>query len=368
LSLASHLNRAWLRKGPLACTLWPLSMLMRAIVAMRREAYRRGWLPSERLPVPVLVVGNRVVGGAGKTPTTIALLAHLKARGWTPGVLSRGYKASSVEGHGEGPLLIDAGTADKLSASATGDEPLLIWRRTGAPLMVGRDRATGGRALMATHPEINLLVCDDGLQHLKLRRDIEVIVFDDRGAGNGWLLPAGPLREPIDVAPQPGLVAEPLILYNAAHASTRLKGHLARRGMAPLQALSEWWRPQQPGQSSHTLRPSDLGPQAPAIWAIAGIAQPQRFFDALLAQGFAIKGVALDDHSDFGTLPWPSGVSHVIVTEKDAVKLPLERVASERPGTQVWVAALDFAPEDSFWTALDAALARLTVQPTTSSG
>jgi tetraacyldisaccharide 4'-kinase len=353
LSLASQLNQAWLRRGALACVLWPLSALMRALVALRRLAYHRGWMRSERLPVPVLVVGNRVVGGAGKTPTTIALLQYLKAQGWQPGVLSRGYKA---KGQPAGHVLIDFDTAQGLNAQDTGDEPLLIWRRTGVPVMVGRERAAGGHALLKAHPEVNLLVCDDGLQHLALQRDIEIVVFDERGTGNGWLLPAGPLREPIDAAPPQGLCAAPIVLYNASSPSTRLRGHLARRSLADLVPLDDWW---QGRASGHTFTAATLPSDAPPAWALAGIAHPQRFFAALVARGLRIHRVGLDDHADFGVLPWPRGVGHVIVTEKDAVKLEPTTIAAQRPGCRVWVAALDFRPEDSFWVALDAALASL---------
>ena len=357
MSAAAYLNRAWLRRGWLPCALWPLSMLMRGLVAARRLGYQRGWLKSVKLPVPLLVVGNRVAGGAGKTPTTIALLQYLQAQGWRPGVLTRGYKAQAV---GPGPLLLDATSAGHLHAGVTGDEPLLIWRRTSAPIMIGRDRAASGRALLASHPEIDLLVCDDGLQHLRLQRDVEVVVFDERGAGNGWLLPAGPLREPIDVAPASTLRAKPIVLYNASKPSTPLPGHLAKRGMAPLQTLEDWW---QGAMTSARLDPSGAArgrapsPPPKSVVAVAGIAQPERFFRALSATGVTVhQGISLDDHADFATLPWPPDVRHVVVTEKDAVKLTPERVAAERPGCQVWVAALDFQPEDNFWTTLDAAL------------
>jgi tetraacyldisaccharide 4'-kinase len=355
MSLAAELNRAWLQRGWLAMLLWPLSMLMRGLVATRRQAYQRGWMKSERLPVPVLVVGNRVLGGAGKTPTTIALLEHLKSRGWQPGVLSRGYRA---DGGGAQPVLIDARTAPGLQAQATGDEPMLIWRRAGVPIMVGRDRVASGQALLRAHPDIDMLVCDDGLQHLRLQRDIEVIVFDERGAGNGWLLPAGPLREPIDVASPDTLRAPPIVLYNANRPSTDLPGHVAQWHTAPLRPLQDWWHSR---PASATLAPDQTRPQAAC--AVAGIAHPQRFFDALARQGFAVEGIALDDHADFATLPWPASARDVIVTEKDAVKLPPERVAAERPGCRVWVAALDFRPEDSFWAAVDAALALLPISP-----
>jgi tetraacyldisaccharide 4'-kinase len=354
MSLAAQLNKAWLTRGWLACLLWPLSMLMRGLVAARRMAFHQGWMRSERLPVPVVVVGNRVLGGAGKTPTTMALLQHLQSQGWRPGVLSRGYKA---DGDGNTPILIDADSSPGLDARRTGDEPLLIWQRTRVPIMVGRDRAASGLALLSAHPEVNVLVCDDGLQHLRLQRDIEIIVFDERGAGNGWLLPAGPLREPIDAAPPPTLRAQPIVIYNANQASTRLQGHMVKRGTAPLCELSDWWHGR---ATSSPLAPSNTGTEpSERICAVAGIAHPQRFFDALTRQGFTVQGIPLDDHADFTTLPWPTSARNVIVTEKDAVKLRPERVAAERPGCTVWVAALDFRPEDSFWTAVDAALAPL---------
>lgn len=350
--LAAQLNQSWLKKGPLALCLLPVAALMLLLVTIRRTGYRQGWLRSEKLPVPVLVVGNRVVGGAGKTPTTIALLKHLQQQGWKPGVLSRGYKAELPEPQTH--VLLDTHTAAGLSAAQTGDEPMLIWRKTGAPVMIGRDRASGGRALLQAHPDINLLVCDDGLQHLQLQRDLEVIVFDARGAGNGWLLPAGPLREPIHVSPANGLAAAPLVLYNAAQASTDLPGHVATQATEPLCPLTDWW---QGRAASATLVPQDT--HTASTWAVAGIAHPQRFFDALRKQGFNCQTIPLDDHADLGDIPWPAQATDVIVTEKDAVKLDPDRLARERPGCRVWVAALDFRPEASFWLALDAALKTL---------
>lgn len=346
-TVAARFNRAWLSRGPLVRLLWPLSLLMTGLVWARRLAYHQGWMRSVKLPVPVIVVGNRVVGGAGKTPTTIALLQRLQSTGWRPGVLSRGYKAQGADG---ASVLIDAQTAQHVNALETGDEPLLIWRRTGAPVMVGRDRVLGGQALLRKHPDINVLVCDDGLQHLRLQRDVEVVVFDERGQGNGWLLPAGPLREPIDAPAPPGLRAPPIVIYNAARTSTTLPGHLASKGLVPLQALSDWWG-REPSDSQR--KPPTQGR---TVWAVAGIAHPQRFFDALASSGLVVQGVPLADHADFSTLPWPVEARDVVVTEKDAIKLRPERIQIERPGCQVWVAALDFQPDEAFWTALDAAL------------
>lgn len=349
--LAEHLTQAWLRRGALACALWPLSLLMTSLVGLRRLAYRQGWATSIRLPVPVLVVGNRIVGGAGKTPTTIAIIQHLQARGMRPGVLTRGYKAGAATST---PRLLDEATQAQLSAHETGDEPLLIWRRTRAPSMIGRDRAQGGLDLLAAHPELDILVCDDGLQHLRLQRDVEVIVFDERGQGNGWLLPAGPLRESIHSPLTPGLQARPLVLYNADHPSTPLPGHCAQRGMVPLQTLQDWW---QGTPTTQTLQPEALAGQP--VMALAGIAHPQRFFASLSKLGFSVQGISLADHADFSTLPWQDAPMDLIVTEKDAIKLPPARLAAERPLTRVWVAGLDFQPEDAFWSALDAVLDRL---------
>jgi tetraacyldisaccharide 4'-kinase len=346
--LGTTLTRAWGHRGALACALWPVSALMGVLVALRRAGYRSGLLHATRLAVPTLVVGNRIVGGAGKTPTTIVLLQHLQRLGWQPGVLSRGYGATERP---EQPLLLDASTEGQLDARHTGDEPLLIWRRTRAPAMIGPNRAACGEALLKAHPEIDILLCDDGLQHLRLKRDIEVVVFDERGAGNGWLLPAGPLREPWNAPATPGLAATPIVIYNAVQASTPLPGHLLQKRLAWPRPLQAWWSGD---QEARPLLPDAHGTP---VWALAGIAQPQRFFDALGQLGFRVQPLPLADHADFSTLPWPAEVRDLIVTEKDAVKLRPERLAAERPLTRVWVAGLDFEPDAGFWQELDAALA-----------
>ena len=182
MSLEHRLRAAWTRRGPVAVLLWPLSRLYGALAARER---RRA--VSMRLPVPVVVIGNVVAGGAGKTPTTLAVVAHLKARGWRPGILSRGHGRDTDDCR---EVLPDS------DPRAVGDEPLLLRQRAKVPVFVATRRAEAGRALLAAHPDCDLLVCDDGLQHLALARDVEICVFDARGVGNGWLLPAGPLREP----------------------------------------------------------------------------------------------------------------------------------------------------------------------------
>lgn len=354
--MAFDITSVWRQRGPGALLLWPLSCLFGALSSLRRLGYRHNWWSSTRLHRPVLVVGNRIVGGAGKTPTTIAILQHLQAQGWHPGVLTRGYKAEASR-HPR-PLLLNAQSQAQLTAQDTGDEPLLIWRRTHVPVMIDPQRARSGQALLKQHPEIDILICDDGLQHLALQRDIEVIVYDERGQGNGWLLPAGPMREPLGTSPTPGLLAAPIVLYNADRPSTPLPGYCAKRSTAPLKSLQAWWQGQ-PAEHDAPPPPTPQQQGSESVWALAGIAQPDRFFAQLEALGWRIHGLPLPDHADLSELPWPQDVAHVFVTEKDAVKLSPEQVRRQRPLTQVWVVSLNFQPEPAFWTALDQALNRL---------
>ncbi len=187
-----RLQHRWARRSALGLALLPLAALYGALTALRRALYRTGVLRSVALGVPVVVVGNLVAGGAGKTPTVMAIVRLLRERGWNPGIVSRGYGRASAD-----VLEVEA----SMPAAASGDEPLLLKRRTGAPVMVGSDRVAAGRALLERHPHVDVIVADDGLQHLRLARDVEVWVFDERGAGNGWLLPSGPLREPLPPRP-----------------------------------------------------------------------------------------------------------------------------------------------------------------------
>jgi tetraacyldisaccharide 4'-kinase len=284
--------------------------------ALEGRARRR---PPQAVPVPVIVVGNLIVGGAGKTPTVMALVGALAAAGRRPGVVSRGHGSRSG---GVRAVDVDA------SAPDVGDEPLLIRRRTGVPVWVGRDRVAAVRALCAAHPEVDVVVSDDGLQHRALPRDAELIVFDDRGVGNGLLLPAGPLREPL--AP---LGPRQRVLYNAARASTPLPGVLAERGLGPALLLADW-------RAGRAERAQPLaGLRDRPLVAVAGIAAPERFFAMLEAAALSIRRVALPDHHDYATLPWDPGTPDVVTTEKDAVKLEPAAAGA----TRVWVVGLDFA-------------------------
>lgn len=334
MSLQQRLEASWATRGPLAWLLWPLSLLFGIVLAVRRALARAGLLRSERLPVPVIVVGNLVVGGAGKTPTVMAVVALLRRQGWTPGIVSRGYGRSD-----DAVLAVTRDTAP----AQCGDEPLLLHLRTGAPVQVGRDRPAAARALLQRCPEVNIVVSDDGLQHLRLARDAQLIVFDERGAGNGLLLPAGPLREPLKAHPPPRSV----VVYNAPAASTPWPGGIARRRLAGAVPLSQWWAGEAPSpQALDALKGRPL-------LAAAGVARPGRFFAMLREQGLRIEELALPDHHAYAMVPWPAGTADVIVTEKDAVKLP---PAAPLGGSRVWVATLDFQLDPASESALCALL------------
>lgn len=326
---ARRLQQAWLSRGALACLLWPLSLLYRLLRALAQRK-----VAPAALDVPVIVVGNLIVGGAGKTPTVLALLALLQQQGWRPGVVSRGYGRDTDD-------LLEVG--EHTDPRRCGDEPLLLHRRGRVPVVVGRDRVAAARLLRERHPAVDVIVSDDGLQHRRLPRDAQLIVFDERGIGNGWLLPAGPLREPFDPAPPPRSV----VVYNAAAPSTPWPGWVVRRALGGVLPLAHWWAGSRAWLPLDTLRGRRLV-------AVAGIARPQRFFGMLHTAGLAIDERPLPDHHDFAELPWPAGTPEVVLTEKDAVKLRPERCAT----TRVWVAALDFALDPAAAAALLALLPR----------
>lgn len=320
---ARRLQEAWLSRGALACALWPLSLLYRLLRALTR---RHAGVAT--LDVPVVVVGNLIAGGAGKTPTVLALLDLLKQRGWTPGVVSRGYGRA-------GDDLLEV--TPELGAARCGDEPLLLRLRGRVPVVVGRDRVAAVRLLRQRHPSVDVIVSDDGLQHRRLPRVAQLIVFDERGIGNGWLLPAGPLREPFAPAPPPRSV----VVYNAAGPSTPWPGWPARRSLGGVLPLADWWAGRRAARPLAELRER-------RVLAAAGVARPQRFFAMLRDAGVTIDELPLPDHFDYAALPWPADASEVVLTEKDAVKLRPERAGK----TRVWVAALDFALDPAAEAAL----------------
>lgn len=335
--LATWLMAHWARPAPTLASrlLRPLAWVYGGLEAAHRSLYRLGWRPVQRAPVPLLVVGNLVAGGAGKTPAVMAVVGLLRQQGWTPGVISRGHGRCST-----GLLEV----TPQQAAANVGDEPLLIHLRTRAPVVVGADRAAAARALCAAHPAVDILVADDGLQHHRLRHDMALIVFDPRGAGNGLLLPAGPLRTPMPK----GLRPNQRVLYNAASPSTALPGCTSTRRLAGVQPLADWWAGQPlPGDGGWPALQALAGAGTPLL-AAAGLAQPEPFFVMLEAQGLAIDRLPMADHHPMQPLPWPADTPCVVLTEKDAVKLPPRLAGS----TAVWVARLDFLPEPAFAGAL----------------
>lgn len=313
------LQSAWLHRGVLAWLLWPASLCYRALVALRSALYGSGRLASERLPVPVVVIGNVVAGGAGKTPVLLALLEHLQARGIRAGVVSRGYGRRSR-------ACIEVTTSSQ--PEQVGDEPMLIQRAAGVPVFVARKRAEAGRALLVAHPGVQVILCDDGLQHLALQRDIELCVFDARGVGNGWLLPAGPLREPWP-RPVDFILSGPEFAPGAAR-------FIVERELAPVACNSRGERIE-----LATLRGRPL-------LAVAGIASPASFFTMLRDQALALECTfALPDHYDFNTVPLPLDPARTVVcTEKDAVKL-------WRTRPDAWAVPLVVRIEAQFWPQFD---------------
>ncbi|HAT31596.1 MAG TPA: tetraacyldisaccharide 4'-kinase [Janthinobacterium sp.] len=333
--LEATLTRNWLRRGPLACALWPLSLLFGALSGARARLYRAGLLRSTRLPVPVVVVGNIFIGGTGKTPLTIWLAQALRQAGFTPGVISRG--------HGSADRLPRPVRADS-SAQQVGDEPLLIARRALCPVMVGRDRAAAGRALLAAHPEVDVLIADDGLQHYALQRDVEIVLFDGRGAGNGWLLPAGPLREP-------RTRARDFTVVNTAQLSPALQARVA----GPDGAAT---RMELVGEFAERL--ADRAERLPLaalagrrLVAAAGIGNPGRFFSMLAAHGLRFVELPLPDHHDFLDQPFAAvDADLILMTEKDAVKCAQIEHIKDDP--RLWVVPVT--------ARIDAALAQRIVE------
>lgn len=337
----------WARRGWRARLLWPLSQVYGLLNALRRHRYLNGSLPIATLPVPVIVVGNVVVGGAGKTPATLAVLQHLKTAGWRPGVVSRGH---GREGRAVLELRPDT------TATVGGDEPVLIHHKAAVPVFVGRRRADAARALLAAHPEVDVVVCDDGLQHLALGRDVSIAVFDDRGLGNGWLLPAGLLREPWPPAAGDPFAPQ-LVLHQGREGGQHADIHIP----PGTQAFFATRRLADEAIDANGARRDLRAFAGETLIAVAGIARPDVFFQMLRELGLVLsQAVPLADHAEasaFAALP-RSPSATVLCTEKDAVKLfdvVARWSASERPA--VWSIPLELQIEPAFFEALDRRLA-----------
>ena len=306
LPLRSRLERWYAdslqRKGLVYWALTEEAALFRWVMQRRRKKYLQQPETAVRLPVPVIIVGNIVAGGAGKTPIVIALVQALQQQGYRPGVLARGYQPKG-RAQGKEALEVKSDSA----VQACGDEPLLIRQQTQVPVFVHPNRVLAGQTLLQRYPDTNVLVLDDGLQHYALVRDVELVVFDRRGTGNGRFLPAGPLREATDRPRDATLFVD-----------TAVKPELGANSPAfevvmEAGALYRLYDPQQ------TMPLSDLSGQEMA--AFAGIGDPERFFQTLRGVGAKVEAHPLSDHYEFEVNPFQATQKKMIViTEKDAVK------------------------------------------------
>ncbi|MYN14717.1 tetraacyldisaccharide 4'-kinase [Pusillimonas sp. TS35] len=308
-SLQAALHRAWQHRGALSTLLAPLALLARAAATRKQRAYACHPERVFRAPVPVIVVGNIYVGGTGKTPVVLAVVQALCEQGWTPGIVSRGYGVRIGPKPRTGQGALDAGQF--------GDEPALIAAASGAPIAVHPDRPCAVRALLAAYPCVDVVVSDDGLQHLALARDIEIVVQDARGVGNGRMLPAGPLREPVQRLGDVDVIVSNLAAGDALPAlpPTRARHVIMRLEPTDVEHL----------QSGRRLPWNDWLMQYGGVpsAAAAAIGNPTRYFAMLRHAGLQIaQTLALPDHYAYdGASPFATlAARQILITAKDAVK------------------------------------------------
>ena len=303
-SLRERLIRDWYlpHLTPLTASLLPLSWLFRALTGGRRALYRSGLLRSKALPVPVVIVGNITVGGTGKTPLVAWLVQALRHRGRHPGIVARGY--------GGADPAVRAVTGDD-DPHRSGDEPVLL-ARTGVPVWIGADRVAAARGLIAAHPDVDVIVSDDGLQHYRLARTVEIVVMDGaRGFGNRSLLPAGPLREPVGrIDAVDAVVVNGLQSESESIAFGRTSVFGMRLAGERLFSMID---------SSRSIEPAAL--RGKRVHALAGIGNPERFFATLRAQGLDPVCHPFPDHHQYcaDDLDWPDADA-ILMTDKDAIK------------------------------------------------
>ena len=316
-ALHELLESAWYRHHPLQWLLWPLSLVYRAAVRARRSLYRLGWLETVDCGIPVIVIGNLTVGGTGKTPCVIWLAARLRENGYRAAVVCRGYRGSA----GSWPQHVTAHS----DAALVGDEAVLLAQRTGGPVAAGPDRVAALRLLL-TNAAPDVVLSDDGLQHLRMARVMEIAVVDgERGLGNGLCLPAGPLREP---SGRLGEVDAVVVNGGTWGGADVLRADVVATSVRHTRS-----------GAVRTL--ADF--RGRRVHAVAGIGHPQRFFSLLEAQGLAVVPHALPDHALIRAqdLRYEEGVP-VMITEKDEVK------CRDFAHDDVWcvVAELRFPPAD----------------------
>lgn len=328
-----NIQAFWSRKGLFNFLLLPVSMLFGAVASLRRRAYQGSLLRSGHPGVPVIVVGNLTAGGSGKTPFVIWLVQWLRAHGRNPGVVSRGYGRRE-----RGLCLVHA----QSGAEAVGDEPLLVHLKTGVPVAVGADRLAAARVLRERFPEVDVIVSDDGLQHYRLRRDLELVLADASALfGNGWLLPAGPLREPLARLK----AADALILTQRDETPADI-----RAGLPVFSVRHEPAGFRNVADPARRVAKPDAGGRP--VLAVTAIARPDAFFAMLDRKGIAHAARAYPDHHLFGPGEIdPQAV--VVMTEKDAVK------CGKLAGPDWWALELELVPATGLEDWLSGELARL---------
>jgi tetraacyldisaccharide 4'-kinase len=308
-----RLQHHWYRLSPLHLLLYPISLVFRMLAALRRFLYRSGIFASVKLPVPAVIIGNISVGGTGKTPLTLWLAQQLIDNGWHPGIVSRGYTKNGKQRNG--PRHVSAEDA----ADAVGDEPLLMAQRALCPVWIGRDRPAAAQALLAAHPECDIILSDDGLQHYRLQRDAEIVVVDGtRRFGNGLLLPAGPLREPVSRLRKVDAVVVNGGETHGDEFAMRLAGTNFYNLLNPERIVTA----------------AEFANQR--LHAIAGIGHPQRFFAYLQHLELNAQQHPFPDHHRYSAPDIAfDDADAILMTEKDAVKCTA--FATER----CWVLRVD---------------------------
>ena len=308
------LEQHWYRTSALHFFLLPVSVVFRLLSGLRRMLYRNNVLKSEWLPVPVMVIGNINVGGSGKTPLTLWLAQQLLENGWHPGIISRGYGGASSSAQA---------VYSTSSPDDVGDEAALMAQRKLCPVWIGRDRPAAARALLSAYPECDVILSDDGLQHYRLQRDVEIVVIDGvRRFGNGWLLPAGPLREPVSRLKQ----ADAIVING---------GIAGPSEFAMLLHGATFYNLLNPGV---TAQAADFLGQN--LHAIAGIGHPERFFAHLKDLGLKVQAHPFPDHHHFTSKDLGfTDADAVLMTEKDAVK------CSAFANEKCWVLRVDAQPD-----------------------
>ena len=329
MAMSDRLLTAWYAGHPALKVLWPLEWLYRRVVTAKRQRFLAGEGEIYQPPVPLIVVGNITVGGTGKTPLILWMIEHCQRAGLRVGVVSRGYGATPPQM----PWRVEA----QQTAAVAGDEPLLIVQRTGVPLMIDPDRSRAVQALLATEP-LDLILSDDGMQHYRLARDLELVLIDAaRGLGNRRCLSAGPLREPVE-----RLQSVDAVLFNGALADAD-EGFAFRLQPTALVNLLTGER-----------RGLEYFPAGQALHAVAGIGNPQRFFTTLETLHWQPVSHAFADHAQYSAAALNFTPSlPLVMTEKDAVKCRAFAAADW------WYLAVDAAPSPAFVAWFDTQLMRL---------